>query len=332
MKIGHWDSDSGKTFVVADIGANHDGSLGMAESLIDAVADAGADAVKFQSYLADELVTADSPDYRTLKRLEIPEWWCPQLKYRADACGLVFFSTATNDITLRWLERVNAACYKIASGNLTHLPLIRRVARLGKPLIVSTGMADLHEIGDALEAADIPDNIALLHCTSEYPTPVEHANLHGITTLRAAFGDSAEIGYSDHTMSVVIPAVAIGMGARIIEKHITFDRSRLGPDHSYALHPFEFATMVSNIRTTEQAMGNGEKQPTQIEREKAPMVRRSLHAARDIPMWHGLVADDIAVVRPEDGLHPRNYDVVLGKTTLRPLRKGDPITLDVLFA
>jgi N,N'-diacetyllegionaminate synthase len=318
-------ADPRRCFLIAEIGSNHNGDFDTALRLMDVARRSGADAVKFQSLLADHLVTPDSPDYALLKRIELPRAWYSRLKAAADERGLVFFSTATNSITLGWLAEVGAELYKLASPNLTHLPLIREVAALGRPVIVSTGMAGMAEIDEAVRTFTAAGNreLALLHCTSEYPAKPENLNLRAIPTLASAF--PYPIGFSDHSLDGGTAVAAVALGAKVIEKHLTLDRKQPGPDHHYALEPNDFVRMGESIRVVERALGDGRKMPTSSEREKAAAYWRSLHTARDLPEGHVLSDQDIVVVRPNDGLHPRYLDDVTGLVLRQPLRRGQPL-------
>ncbi len=319
-------ADPARTFVIAELGSNHNGDFALALRLMDVAQKAGADAVKFQSFLADQLLKRDSPDYAMLKSLELPRDWYSRLKKEAANRGLVFFSTATNDVTLGWLQEAGAELYKIASPNLTHLPLIRKTASIGKPAIMSTGMAGLEQIDEAVQAFTATGNreLCLLHCVSEYPARPESINLRVIPTLQARY--PYPVGFSDHTLDIGTAIGAVALGARAIEKHLTLDRAMKGPDHHYALEPAEFITMTRNIRAVEAALGSSVKTVSPAEREKAQLYWRSLHAARDLKAGAVLTADDISVVRPNDGLHPRHLEEVIGTKIKHSLKEGQPIT------
>jgi sialic acid synthase SpsE len=322
--------DASRCFLIAEIGSNHNGDFDTALRLMDIAREAGADAVKFQSFLADHLVRRDSPDYEMLKRIELPQAWYPRLKDAARERGMVFFSTATNSITLRWLAENGVELYKLASPNLTHIPLIRELAGLGKPVIVSTGMAGMQQIDEAIRAFTDSGNerIAILHCTSEYPARPETLNLRAIQTLAATY--RYPVGFSDHSLDGGTAVAAVALGARVIEKHLTLDRDMPGPDHHYALTPDEFISMGRSIRIVEQSLGDGHKQPTVAEREKAELYWRSLHAARDLPAGHMLTPEDIAIVRPNSGLHPRFLEVACGMRLTHPVANGQPLLWDDL--
>jgi N-acetylneuraminate synthase/N,N'-diacetyllegionaminate synthase len=299
---------------------------------MDIAREADADAVKFQSFLADHLVTRDNPDYDLLKRLEVPRAWYPRLKRAAEERGLVFFSTATNDITLGWMEEIGVELYKIGSPNLTHLPLIATTAAFGKPVIVSTGMAGFVEIDEAVRIFTATGNaeLALLHCVSVYPAEPSLLNLRAIGTLSAAY--PFPIGFSDHSLDIGTAVAAVALGARVIEKHLTLDRTRPGPDHHYALEPKAFIAMGRNIRIVEQALGDGRKIVPPREAENSARYWRSLHAVRDLAAGAVLTRDAVTIVRPNDGLHSRHVDAVTGLSLARPLSAGAPITWDCFKA
>ena len=313
-------------FLIAEIGSNHNGDFDNALRLMDIALEAGADAVKFQSFLADHLVKPDSPDYDLLKRIELPREWYPRLKEAADERGLFFFSTATNTVTMGWLEEAGVELYKLASPNLTHLPLVRQTAALMKPVIMSTGMAGFLEIDEAVRAALETGNerLALLHCVSEYPASPESINLRFIRTLSKMYPYPA--GFSDHTLDIGTAIAAVGLGARVIEKHLTLSRSMEGPDHHYALEPDEFVSMGRNIRTVEKALGSEQKTISDGERQKSALYWRSLHAARDLEPGKILAEEDVSVVRPFDGLHPRHLGDVTGLEIKRKIQAGTPLS------
>ncbi len=318
-----------KSFIVAEIGSNHNGSFDLALSLIDLAKKAGANAVKFQSFLADQLVRPADPDYKTLKRLEVPQGWYLRLQAESKARGLVFFSTATNDVTLGWMEEIGVELYKIASPNLTHLPLIRKTSSLGKAVIMSTGMASVKQIDEAVQAFTSTGNrqLCLLHCVSEYPARPESINLRFMETLQAIY--PYPVGFSDHTLEIGTSIAAVTLGARVIEKHVTLDRSMEGPDHHYALEPEEFISMCRNIRAVEEALGSKTKTISPSEAKKSDSYWRSLHAAEDLAKGTVLQGEHISIVRPNDGLHSRHLEDVIGLAIQKPLTSGEPITWEV---
>lgn len=313
-------------FLIAEIGSNHDGHFDQALRLMDVAQQAGTQAVKFQSFLADHLVKKDNPDYALLKRIELPREWYSRLKDEAAQRGMFFFSTATNPVTLGWMEETGVALYKLASPNITHLPLVRATARLGKPVILSTGMAGFPEIGEAVRVFEEESNphLSLLHCVSEYPADPAVMNLRFIPTLHAAFG--LPTGFSDHTLDIGAAVAAVALGACIIEKHLTLDRALPGPDHHYSLEPGEFLSLARNIRLVEQALGSPTKRVSPGEKAKSALYWRSLHASRDLTPGQPLEAEHVDIVRPNDGLHPRHLENVLGLTLKRPVAAGNPLT------
>lgn len=329
---------SDRVWVAAELGSNHGGHLTEALRLIDAAAEAGADAVKFQSFLASELVTPSSKDFALLKSLEMPRDWYPRLKQHADDLGVTFFSTATNATTMEWLEDVGVELYKIGSPNITHIPLIRAAAATGKPLIISTGMGGIAEVQEAVDAfaegrlldkdgelvirypAGPP--LALLYCVSDYPA--SRVNLRTMQTLATMY--PYPVGYSDHTLGIGTAIAAAALGARVIEKHMTMDKTQDGPDHHFALEPLEFAAMVRGIREAEGSLGS----PAAFGTPNHEALR-SLHWARDIAHRKVVVPEDVMIVRPNDGLHPRELGNVIGRGAHKGAKAGNPITKESLL-
>jgi N-acetylneuraminate synthase/N,N'-diacetyllegionaminate synthase len=319
-------SQRDRCFVVAEIGANHNGDLDTALRMITVAAETGADAVKLQSFLADHLTAKDSATYALLKRLEVPRAWYPIVSDAAAKAGLLFFSTATNSVTLQWLVEVDAPMYKIGSPNITHIPLIRETAALGKPIIMSTGMASLQEIDEAVQAVFETGNqkLALLHCVSHYPANPAEVNLRFMTTLKGLY--DLPVGFSDHTLGIGIAVAAVALGARIIEKHITLDRGADGADHHYALEPGEFGAMVRAIRDVEQALGTHAWRRSPAEEANRAAYHRTLHAACDIAAGDLIKSEMLAVIRPADGLHPRHLSDVVGRRAAKRIPRDAPIT------
>ena len=318
-------------YVIAEAGANHNRDLGTAKELIDVAAAAGADAVKFQTYTAEGLYSRKTPNpsylarsrllkdqetvWELIKRVEIPWEWHAELAAHARAAGLHFLSTPFAEAAVDLLEQVEVPAYKIASYEITHLPLIEHCARTGKPLLMSTGMASLGDVERALDAANAAgcDQIALLHCAINYPPRFEDLNLRAIHTLRSAF--RLPIGWSDHTPGHTADVAAVALGACVVEKHYTLDREQEGPDHSFALEPDELRSMVAAIREAEDALGSSVKRVTEAEAEMFRIGRRSLVAAVDLPAGHVLTRADIAVKRPGYGIPVHELDVVVGRST-----------------
>jgi sialic acid synthase SpsE len=261
-----------------------------------------------------------------LKSLELPQSWYPKLKAEADARGMAFFSTATNDITMGWLFEVGVEIFKVASPNLTHIPLIKKVAKLGRTAILSTGMATLEEIDEAVQAYTSMGNqrLCLLHCVSQYPAEPGVLRLRNINGLQSAF--PYPIGFSDHSLEVGTAIAAVAMGAKIIEKHVTLDRKSKGPDHHYALEPEEFRLMCRNIRFVEQSLGDTRRIVAPEEQKLVKGYRRSLRFTQDLPAGAVIREEDLSVVRPEGGLHPRHLPEVIGMTIKKNGTKGEALT------
>jgi len=327
-------------FVIAEAGVNHNGQIEIAHRLIDAAVDAGADAVKFQTFSADRLVTVDAPkagyqvettggdesQYAMLKRLELGPEMHRQLMNHCWDRGILFMSTPFDEQSADLLYNFDVAVFKLPSGEIPNLPFLAYVARFGKPLIVSTGMSTLDEVRTIRRAGN--KQIALLHCVSSYPTAPEDVNLRAMQTMRAAF--DLPVGFSDHTPGIEIPLAAAALGACIVEKHFTLDRSQPGPDHRASLEPYELAAMVTGIRKVEAALGDGVKEPRPGELEVAAVVRKSLVAACDIEAGTALTAEMIAIKRPGTGLAPALRDSLVGKTTVVAIPQGTLISREMV--
>jgi sialic acid synthase SpsE len=317
--------DDAPTYVIAEIGSNHDGSLDEAVRLIEASAGAGADCVKFQSFRAATLVAPTYPGYATLERLTLPSAWYPDLKAAANRCGVHFAATPFDLAALQEVVAVGMPVIKIASGDLTYTDLLEASAATGLPIVVSTGAAYLGEVDEALRTmrAAGATQIALLHCASVYPATFEAANVRAVATLRAAFG--VPVGFSDHTPRHAAALAAVALGGRLIEKHITFDRSQPGPDHSYALTVAEFADMVSNIRAVEASLGTGDKEPVEAELGEREWARRGVYATRALEAGHVIEANDLTCVRPVHGVPAARRKELLGRRLSRDLKPFSPI-------
>lgn len=325
-------------FVIAEAGSNHDGDIDVAKELIDVASEAGADAVKFQTFRADRLYVEDSGYvdyldddrriYDLIESIEMPYEWIPTLHEYCRERDLLFLSTPFDRRSVEELDRYIPA-YKVASYTMSHHPFLEYLARKDKPIIMSTGAHTLGEIGesvDVLKRAGV-DHLALLQCVAAYPTPLESINVRVVETLAEEFGTLT--GLSDHTLDPVsAPVTAVALGASILEKHFTLDKSRDGPDHQFALEPHELDEMVTAIRNTEQALGTGDKTVLDIERELHRYARRAIHARRDISRGELLTEENVAVLRPgerERGLDPKFYDEVLGRTAARDISKDEGI-------
>jgi N,N'-diacetyllegionaminate synthase len=317
--------DDAPTYVIAEIGSNHDGSLAEAIRLIEAAAGAGADCVKFQAFQAETLVAPTHPGMATLQRLSLPPDWLPELKAAADRCGVHFSATPFDLDTIRRLVDVGVPALKIASGDLTYTELLEAAAATGLPLVVSTGAANLDEVAQAMDTmlGAGGKQIALLHCASVYPATFAAANVRAVTTLKAAF--DVPVGFSDHTPGHAAALAAVALGGRLIEKHITFDRAQPGPDHSYALTVAEFADLVANIRALEQSLGSGTKEPVEAELDERVWARRGIYAARPLDPGHPLAAGDLVCLRPMSGIPAAQRAALVGRRVSRRVESMAPI-------
>lgn len=332
-----------KTLIIAEAGVNHNGDLEMARRLIDAAAEAGADLVKFQTFSADRLVTkhAKKAEYQNkttdsgesqhamIRKLELTRGMHEDLMAHCKLRGIGFFSTGFDIESIDLLAGLGLECFKIPSGEITNLPYLRHIGHYGKAVMLSTGMAKLGEIEAALDVLEQSgtsrDRITVLHCTTEYPTPMIDVNLRAMLTLRNAFG--VQVGYSDHTHGIEIAGAAVALGASVIEKHFTLDRNLPGPDHKASLEPDELKAMVAAIRNIERALGDGIKRPSISEAKNMPVVRKSLVAARVIKEGETFDASNIAVKRPGTGLSPMRWDEVLGRKASRDFAPDELIEI-----
>jgi N-acetylneuraminate synthase len=333
---------SAPCYVIAEIGVNHNGSLTLARQLIDAAVAAKADAVKFQTFFADDLVTkgarkadyqvantanADS-QYAMLKALELSEAQFAELQLYCTQVGIDFLSTPFSEAAADLLERVGVQAFKISSGDLTHLPLLRHIAAKGLPIILSTGMGTLSDVEEAVVAITGEDNhkISILHCVSNYPAAAEDCNLAAMDTIARAFG--FPVGWSDHTLGSAISWAAVARGAKIIEKHITLDQSLPGPDHKASMEPQDFADFVLGLRANEAAIGSGRKYPTEAEQRTALVGRRSIVAARALQAGELVGPADIKIVRPGTGLAPSLLPMVVGARLARNVAADSPLVVE----
>jgi N,N'-diacetyllegionaminate synthase len=329
--------------IIAEAGVNHNGDIELAKRLIGAARSAGADVVKFQTFnpqnhltrtadkaLYQKAVTdAAESQYDMLSKLNLSKSDHDTLIDECRRQEIEFCSTAFDADSFDMLVKMGIFRVKIPSGEITNLPYLRHVGACRKPLILSTGMATLGEIEaalDALETAGAPrDGITVLHCNTEYPTPVRDVNLLAMTRIRDAFG--VAVGYSDHTVGIEVPIAAVALGATVIEKHLTLDRTLPGPDHKASLEPDEFADMVRAIRSIEQAMGDGIKRPSPSEAKNKPIARKSLVAARPIKAGDRFTPENLTAKRPGSGISPMRWDEVMGRAATRDFDADDLIEL-----
>jgi pseudaminic acid synthase len=332
-------------FVIAEMSGNHNQSLERALAIVDAAADAGAHAIKLQTYTADTITidvhsgafTIGDPDslwsgrnlYELYQQAYTPWEWHAPIIARAKARGLTAFSTPFDETAVDFLETLDVPAYKIASFENIHLPLIRKAATTGKPIIISTGMASIAELDEAVRTARQAGcrDLVLLKCTSTYPASPENTNLATIPHLRGLFG--CEVGLSDHTMGVGVAIAAVALGASVIEKHFTLARAEGGVDSAFSLEPHELRALVVETGRAAAAMGEIAYGPTEAEK-KSLMFRRSLYLVRDIEAGEVLTKDNVRVIRPAGGLAPREFDTVLGMRARRKAARGTPLTWDLL--
>jgi len=345
LQIGsRWIGASAPVYIIAELSANHNQNFERAVRIIHAAKNAGADAVKLQTYTADTITLRSDKEYfriaggtlwdgRILHDLyqeaSTPWEWQPKLKAIADELGMHLFSSAFDDSAVDFLEQMNVPAHKLASFELVDIGLIQKMARTGKPLIMSTGMASSEEISEAVQAARKAgaSQIALLKCTSAYPAPPEEANLLTIPELARRFNCPA--GLSDHTMGIAVPVAAVALGACIIEKHLCLSRADGGPDSAFSLDPEEFKAMVDAVRTAEKALGSPQFAPGKREANSLKF-RRSLFVVENVKRGDLFTEQNVRSIRPTDGLHPRHLNEVLGQRAARDIARGTPLSWELV--
>lgn len=332
-----------RTLIIAEAGVNHNGDLSLAKRLIDAAADAGANLVKFQTFNADRLVTraakkanyqsqaTDSQEsqYEMLRSLELNDDMHNALIAHCALRNIGFFSTGFDVESVDLLVNLGQGLFKVPSGEITNLPYLRHIGSLSKAVILSTGMATLGEIEAAIEVLEQSgtprSSMTVLHCTTEYPTPMNEVNLRAMQSIHSAFGIA--VGYSDHTCGIEVAIAAVAMGATVIEKHFTLDRNLPGPDHSASLEPTELKAMVAAIRNIEIALGDGVKRSTASEARNKPAARKSLVASRSIKAGEVFNAKNVSTKRPGTGVSPMRWDEVMGRKSPRDFEADELIEL-----
>ena len=330
-----------RIFIIAEAGVNHNGSLELAKKLVDVAVDAGADAVKFQTFKADQLVSksaqkaeyqkqataAEESQYEMIKKLELDENVHREIIGYCNEKKIMFLSTPFDHSSIELLNNFEMPIFKIPSGEITNLPYLQHIGRLGKEVMLSTGMADLGEIEDTLDVlvqSGVPkEKITVLHATTEYPCPIDEVNLRAMQTIRAAFG--VKVGYSDHTEGIEVPIAAVAMGACVCEKHFTLDRAMKGPDHKASLEPAELKAMVQAIRCVEQALGDGIKKPSKSEVKNISVARKSIVALRPIKKGEIFCEENLAIKRPGNGISPMRWNEVIGQAAQRDYQSDELI-------
>ena len=332
-----------KTFIIAEAGVNHNGKLELAYKLIDAAKEAGADAVKFQTFKADKTVSRKAEkaeyqkqttgtlqsQYEMIKRLELSLEDHKELISYCHDKNIRFLSSPFDLDSIDLLNSLGLEIFKIPSGEIVNLPYLRKIGEYNKRVIISTGMADLGEIESALNvlisSGTKKENITVLHCNTEYPTPIEDVNLKAMLTIRNAF--NVKIGYSDHTLGIEVPIAAVAMGASVIEKHFTLNKNMEGPDHRASLEPEELNAMVRAIRNIEKALGNGIKKPSPSELKNKPIARKSIVAAKNIKKGEVFTEENITVKRPGNGISPMRWNEVSGRIAKRDFSADELIEI-----
>lgn len=330
-----------KTLIIAEAGVNHNGDINLAKKLIEVAAESGADLVKFQTFQANRLVTRDAikADYQMLttdiaesqmdmlQKLEINESMHLELLEYSKACNIGFFSTGFDIESIEMLVRLGQDLFKIPSGEITNLPLLRYIGKLSKKIILSTGMSDMTEIEEAITALEIAgtskNQITVLHCTSSYPAPISDVNLLAMLSIKEKL--KVAVGYSDHTLGVEIPIAAVALGAKVIEKHFTMDRNLPGPDHKASLVPEELKLLVKSIRNVERAFGNGLKEIMPSELTNMETIRKSIVAKHDIQKGQVLTNDNLTTKRPGKGITPMEWDNIVGTKAKKNFKRDELI-------
>lgn len=329
-----------KIFIIAEAGVNHNGSFELARKLIDKAVEAGTDCVKFQTFVVDEGISkrAEKAEYQKsttgegesqyemVKKLELPFEDFEKLQNYCKSNNIIFLSTPFDLPSIDFLQKIDIPFWKIPSGEITNLPYLEKIARTHKDIILSTGMSDIDDISAALSAlkGNGAGKITLLHCNTEYPTPICDVNLNAMRTLREKFG--LDVGYSDHTVGIEIPIAAAALGATVIEKHFTLNRDMPGPDHAASLEPRELKKMVDGIRNIELAMGNGNKVPSPSESKNAAIARKSIVARRNIRKGELFTEENLAAKRPGNGISPMKWHDVIGQHAERDFAEDEPIS------
>ncbi|MDE7473165.1 MAG: N-acetylneuraminate synthase [Muribaculaceae bacterium] len=332
-----------KVIIIAEAGVNHNGDMAMARDMVRAAREAGADYVKFQTAVPELVISSIAPkaayqeettgtgesQLEMCKRIHLPLTAYAELAELCRSVGIGFMSTPFDLVSIDALVPLGQDWWKIPSGEITNLPYLRRIASLKRPVIMSTGMSCLDEVERAVEiltADGLPlDRVALLHCNTQYPTPMADVNLRAMESLRRL--TTGPVGYSDHTVGIEVPVAAVAMGAQIIEKHFTLDKNLPGPDHRASLDPAELASMVKAIRNIELALGSADKRPSPSETPNIEIARKSIVAARDIKAGETFTEENITVKRPGGGLSPMMWDTVLGQVAVRDFKYDSLITL-----
>ena len=342
MKIGNKTIGKGEpVFIIAEAGVNHNGNLDIAKKLIDKAVYANVDAVKFQTFQAEKLVTMNAKQaeyqaknighketqYDMLKRLELKREYHSVLKNYAEEKGIIFLSTPFDEDAIDFLDSLGVYAFKVGSSDTNNIPYLKRMAKKGKPIILSTGMSDLEEIVESVDTIlKYNKDLIVLHCTTDYPCPYDKVDLNVLNTLKEELG--TVIGYSDHTLGIEVPIAAVALGAKVIEKHFTLDRKMPGPDHKASLEPNELKEMVKGIRNVEKALGNDKKIVTDVARKYIDVAKKSVIANKSIKKGEKISSDMLIIKRPGTGLKPKYFYEIIGKKAKKDIEKDTLIQLE----
>lgn len=332
---------SNKTFIIAEAGVNHNGSFEIAKKLIDVAVQAGADAVKFQTFKTENVISkyaqkaeyqkattdVNESQFEMVKKLELDVKTHKELMTYCKQKNIMFLSTPFDHDSIELLNELGLEIFKVPSGEITNLPYLKHIGKLNKKVILSTGMADIGEIEDALDvlisSGTAKENIVVLHCNTEYPTPMEDVNLRAMITIGRTF--DVPYGYSDHTLGIEVPIAAVALGAKVIEKHFTLDKTMEGPDHKASLEPDELKAMIKAIRNIEVALGSSIKKPTKSELKNRDIARKSIVAKQNIKKGEVLTEENITVKRPGNGISPMRWDEIIGTIAQRDYKEDELI-------
>ncbi len=333
-----------KVLIIGEAGVNHNGDINLAKELIEIAAEAGVDFVKFQTFKTSKVVTksAERAEYQNantgnsqsqydmIKQLELSQDMHDEIIVHCKKNKIQFLSTGFDLESLEYLNSLKIPIFKIPSGEITNLPYLRKIASFKKPVIMSTGMANMREVKDAFEVLIAEglnkDNITIIHCNTEYPTPMNDVNLKAMNTIGKELG--VQIGYSDHTLGIEVPIAAVALGAQVIEKHFTIDRGMPGPDHNASLEPEELKSMVTAIRNIEKAlMGSGIKEASASELKNKPIARKSIIASQNIKKGEVLSEENLTIKRPGTGINPMQWDEIIGRKAVKDFKEDDLISL-----
>ena len=323
-KIG----EKNPTYFIAEAGLNHNGQIDIARKMIDEAHNAGADAIKFQTYKSKNFLSESSEYFDFFKNVELTYDDFENLKHHADKRGITFLSTPFDFESADFLEKIGISAFKIASSDLTNIPLIEHIAKMNLPMIISTGLGTLEEIDESVEVCNSIGNekIAILHCVADYPANEEKANLDALITMKNKY--KVPIGYSDNGESTIVDEVAVSLGADIIEKHFTLDKKMDGPDHSFSILPTDMKQLITKFRLIEKIKGNGDKVPNDAEINNKIAIRKSITCSEPIKTGEIFSLENIAIKRPGDGIEPKFWGKIIGKKAIRNINKDEKISWD----